>query len=159
MGHKMRDVRPPFSQGRKRDRDHEKAIEKVLAKVAFLYFLFQIPVRGGNDAYIHRYRLTTANRLEAAFFEHLQDLHLEVLAHVADLIQKDGSPVGGLELADFIGRGTGERTFQVAEELTLQQVFRDGAAIDRDKGLILSIGLLVDGVGNQPFPGPGFSVD
>ncbi len=55
--------------------------------------------------------------------------------HGADLIQKQGAVVGRLKLADLVPHRSGKSPAHMTEQLALQQGFRDGAAIDRHKGV------------------------
>ena len=53
--------------------------------------------------------------------EHSQKLRLDRRAHLADLVQKQCSLVGGLELAGLALGGTGEGALLVAEEFALEE--------------------------------------
>ncbi len=64
--------------------------------------------------------------------EDAQHLGLGFQAHVADFVEKDRAAVGDLELAPPIRHGAGERTADVAEQLALDQIFRDRRAVDLD---------------------------
>ena len=50
----------------------------------------------------------------------------------ADFIQKNRTPVALLKLTDSLRVGAGESTLLMAEQLALQQVLRNGRAIDRE---------------------------
>ncbi len=60
------------------------------------------------------------------------DLHRR--RHFADLVEEQGAAVGLFEHAAPFPVGAGEGALVVAEELRLDQVFRDGAAVHRDEG-------------------------
>ncbi len=68
-------------------------------------------------------------------------------------------PLGLLEFAFFVGGRAGERSFVVAEEFALDEVFGDGGAVDLDESFILAQALAVDGVGDQFFAGAGLAVN
>ena len=54
---------------------------------------------------------------------------------------------------------SGEGSFFVAEELRVQEPFREGPAVHPDERAVLSGGPRVDGPGHQFLPGPGLPVD
>jgi hypothetical protein len=53
--------------------------------------------------------------------------------------------------------GAGEGAALVPEQLALDQVVADGAAIDDDEGLIFAVALLVNGARQHVFTGAGFT--
>ena len=55
--------------------------------------------------------------------------------HVADFVEKERPTVGLLELARLVFARAGERTFDVAEELALDQLLGDRRAIHLDERL------------------------
>ena len=57
--------------------------------------------------------------------------------------------MGGLYAADLALMGPGERAFFMTKQLRLDQVFRNGAAVDRDKRPGVALGLAVQGPGHQ----------
>jgi hypothetical protein len=59
--------------------------------------------------------------LELALLQHAQQLHLELRLQRPDLVEKDRPAVGGLEAADLVADGAGERALHVAEDFRLQQ--------------------------------------
>ena len=78
-------------------------------------------------------------------------------AHIAHFVQKDGAAVGLLQFADLILAGAGEASFPVAEQLALDQLFRNRRAVDVHKRLGGARAHGVDGVGHELFPGAAFS--
>ena len=123
-----------LTQGRQAQADHIEAVKQVLAKCTLLDALFQILVRRGNDAYIGLDRAVAANAIEMAIAEHAQQPGLQVKWHVANLVEKQRAAVGLLKAATTHGLRTGEGTTLVAEQLGLEQVFRNRRRVDRDKG-------------------------
>src|SRR5207344_1135249 len=59
-----------------------------------------------------------------------QHFGLGLGAHVADFVEEDRPAVGLLELPHLLLGGAGERAFLVAEQLGLDQIFRNGGAVD-----------------------------
>jgi hypothetical protein len=58
---------------------------------------------------------------------------LELEREVADFIQKDGAMIGDFEQAGFGRGGPGEGTPLMTEQLALEELFRDGGAVDIDE--------------------------
>src|SRR3546814_11412083 len=79
--------------------------------------------------------------------------------HVADLVEEEGALVGQLDLADGGLDGPGEGPLLMAEELALQQVFRDGRAVDRDEGTLGARAELVQRAGEQLLSSSAFADD
>ena len=87
-------------------------------------------MRGRDDAHVGAALLAAAHALERALLEHAQQLHLHVEAHVADLVQEQRAAVGELEAADARGQRARESALLVAEQLALEQLARNRAAVD-----------------------------
>ena len=62
----------------------------------------------------------------------------------AHLIKKQRASVGQLEATYAVTVRAGERTLHVSEELALEQVLRNGRAVDFHKGLVGSVTASVD---------------
>ena len=62
-----------------------------------------------------------------------QESSLHAEGHLGDLVEKERAAVGASENAVVGGDRAGKRTSSVAEELTLQHTFADGAAIQTQK--------------------------
>ena len=75
--------------------------------------------------------LRVAERLDLARLEEAQELRLDVEAEVADLVEVERAAGGGADDAGEVGGGAGERAPAVAEQLAVDQVARDGRAVER----------------------------
>ena len=73
-------------------------------------------------------------RLTVARLEHAQQAHLQVERHLGDLVEEQRAAVRALEEAVVLARRAGEAALLVAEQLALDQVRRDRAAVDREEG-------------------------
>ena len=80
--------------------------------------------------------LGAADRHEHALLQDAQELHLERGRHVADLVHEEGAAVGDREEAGLVGDRAGERAAAVTEELALEEVVVEGAAVGRDERLV-----------------------
>ena len=84
-----------------------------------------------HEADVHGDFARTAHAADAAFLQGAQQLHLRLIGEVAHLVEKERAAVGRLEGSRLVGQRSGERPFDVAEELRCGQLARDGSAIDR----------------------------
>ena len=112
---------------------HREPIHEVLAQLAVGHRLARIAVGGGDDAHPRAQLFLAADAGEAAGLQHAQQAHLHFRRHLGDLVQEQRAAFSALEAAAVHARGAGERTLFVAEELGLDQVAGNGAAIDRDE--------------------------
>src|SRR5690606_10532492 len=126
------------------DRDDREPEVEILAEEPVFDGALEVAVRRGDDADIHAHLLLAADPIEFPLLERAQDLHLHVERHLADLVEEERAPAREIELA--LGRlvRTGERPLLVAEKLALDEVRRNCAAVDRDKGAIGTRRLLMD---------------
>src|SRR5262249_11043707 len=128
----------PLPQRGDGEGNHFQPIKKVLTKVSARYFFFQIFVGGSDYTRIDRDRFLTSNRCKALLVERAQNLCLRFQAHIADLVEKEGSAMGSLELTLFIASCCRKSAFSMAEQLTFNQIFRDGRAIYFNKHLVFT---------------------
>ncbi|MNT08011.1 hypothetical protein D3C72_1427370 [compost metagenome] len=96
--------------------------------------LLQIPVGGRQDAHIDLERGVVTDALQIAVLQHPQQLGLQRQRELADLVEKQGALVRQLELACPVVNGAGEGPLHVAEQLALRHRFRQGGAVEIDKG-------------------------
>ena len=78
-------------------------------------------------------RRLTAEPGELAILQDVQQLGLQRGRHLADLVQEDRAVVGELELAWLCLQGAAEGAALEPEHLRLEQVARQGGAVDLDK--------------------------
>ena len=147
-GH-QRDVLGALAEGREVDPHDVEAIEQIFAEAADFDFLLEVPVGGGDDSNVGFQGLIATDAGELAFLQHAQDFGLHMHRHFADLIQEQGAAVALFKAAHPHGGGSGEAAFFMAEEFTFQQAFRDGGAVDRDKGFAGAQAVALDGAGDD----------
>ncbi len=80
-------------------------------------------------------RARRPDALEVAGLEHAQQLGLQVQRHVGDFVEEQRAAVRELEPPDAVGLGVGEGPFHVAEQLALEDPFRQSAGVDGDQTL------------------------
>src|SRR6185437_13583374 len=82
-----------------------------------------------DDAHVDLDCLVAANSLDLLRLPSAQQLGLRLHAALADLVDKQRSRTGQLELADAAFRGASERDLLVSEHLALDQVARNCSAV------------------------------
>ena len=100
-------------------------MEQILAELALGHAIFQVLVRGRDDAHVHLDRRLAADAIELAFGQHAQQARLQRQAHVADLVEEQRAAIGLLEAAAAQRIGAGERALLVAEQFGLEQLARE----------------------------------
>src|SRR5215467_1530122 len=133
------DVLAPIAQRRNGERDSGDTEVQVFAKEFFTDAIGQITVGGDDDADVNIDALRAADTFETALFENTEQLGLAGKRELADFVKEERSALRQLDFADFAVAGAGEGALFVAEQFVLHQAFRDGGAVERDKGLITAI--------------------
>ena len=93
----------------------------------------RIAVRRGDDADVDLLGLAVADAEDDALLQRAQELHLEVQRQLADLVEEERALVGAWNLPGAARDRAGEGALHVAEELALDEVLGDGAAVDGDE--------------------------
>ena len=129
----MRDVLAPHPQRRNRQRQDVEAVEQILAKLSAFDTVEQFAIGRGDDADVDLDRFAAADRLDRAFLQRAQQLHLCGQRQFADFVEEQRAAGGLDEFAGVAFGGAGEGALLVAEQDLLHQVVGNGAAIDRDE--------------------------
>ncbi len=149
MPREKRYVRPALPERRHIYRDDVQPEVEVFAEPVGLYFRFEVLVRGRDDPDVHPHRDISADAVELVFLKNAEHFRLSVEVHVADLVKKDGSLVGRLELSAPHSRRAGEGPFLVAEQFALYKLVRNGRAVHLDEGAVPSGAGVVEGPRHQ----------
>src|SRR6266404_2429726 len=129
MGDQQRQIVAAVAQRRKLDREDLEPIEQVLAQTAAGNERFQWAIGGRDQAYVGLHGFISAQALEFLLLQQAQQLGLRAGGKIADLVQKNRTVVGLLELADAPAVGPGESASLVPEQFAFQQRLRNGRAI------------------------------
>ena len=103
--------------------------------------------------------MLAADRIDLAVLQGAQQLHLGVERQLADLVEEQRALIGFDEFADALLDGAGEGALLVAEQDALDQILRDGAAIDGDEGLGFAAAFALDGASDQLLADARFAFD
>ena len=127
------DVLPALAERRQDDLERVEPEEQVLAELVVGDHLAEVAVGGAEDPDVDPERLVLADPADLARFEEPEQLDLHALVQLADLVEEQRAAVGDLEEPLAVGLGAGEGPLAVAEQLALDQVLGQGAAVDRDE--------------------------
>lgn len=111
-----------------------KAVVEVFAEGATCDLFAEVPVGGSDDADIDRDDLVAADPFDLTALEGAEELGLKVGAELAELVEEEGAAAGLLEGAGPARYGAREGAFDMAEEFGLDEVARDGGAVEDDEG-------------------------
>src|SRR5262249_47263784 len=105
----------------------------------------EVAVGGGDDADVDCGGTRRADGADLARREGAQELGLERQRHLPDLIEEERASVGGGEEAVALLRGSGEGAGDVAEELALGEIGREGSAVEGEEGSASALPVHLDG--------------
>ena len=116
-------------------------------------------MRGRQHAHIDRLGARRADRAHRAVLQHAQQLDLQRQRHVADLVEEQRAAVGRLEQADVRAGRAGEGALDVAEQLGLEQLLGNRAAVDGDERRLGARAGAVDGARQHFLAGAALAAD
>ncbi|MNI42721.1 hypothetical protein D3C73_970220 [compost metagenome] len=154
-----RQIAIALAQWRGHHLQHVEAVIQILAKTLLAYRNLQIDVGRGQHPHIHRDRLTAPHPLDVFLLEKTQQVGLQLRRQVTDFVKEQRSAIGRLDPSDLALMGAGKRALLMTKQFGLDQVLGDGAAIDRNEGLVVALGLTVQGAGDQLFAGSAFTAN
>jgi len=102
----------------------------------------------------HAVQASATHAAELAGVQYLEELGLHGRAHLRHLVRKQRPAVRHLEEALLQSDGPGKRPLLVTEQLTLQELILESAAIDGQERSPGPRALLVDGLRDEPLPVP-----
>src|SRR5205823_9360443 len=140
----QRDVLAPLGERRNVELDDVQSVVQVLAELAGRDALLELAVRRRDNAHVDVVRLVRADGADLPLFEGAEQLDLQRKRHVANFVEEECPAGRRLEEAAPISDRAGERALLVAEELRLEQPFRNRAAIHGDEGRVAPASCLVD---------------
>ena len=148
------------SNGRNGEGNHLEAVVEILPKEPLFHQLPQILVGGGNKTEINFFLGCGANSGDIFVLQGEQQLSLGGQGEGVDLVQKKCASMGRLNHPHFPGLiCPGKRPFLIAEQLRLDEVFRECGAVEGDHGFVAPAAALVNVIGDDFLPGTGFSAN
>src|SRR5690606_23741210 len=138
------DIAAALAERRECDGHDGQAMIHVLPQLPLLERLPHVLVRGGDDANVDGDLLLSAESPERPLLERPQELDLDVRLHLGDLVEEERPAVGELEASGLLVDGPGKGAFLVPEQLVLQDLPRERAAVDGDERPLPSFRPLMD---------------
>ena len=136
-----------------------QTIEQVFPEAAGFHVGHQVTVGGGNNANVYASIPASADRLDFAFLKGAQQLDLRGCGQLADFIEEQRAAVGLCKFADMLFGRTGEGAALVAEQDRLDEIVRQGAAIDSNERPCPAFTGAVDRPCDQFLADAGFAFD
>ena len=146
-------------QRRHVDREDVQAIIEVLAEELLLHEFLQIAAGGGQEPHVGVQLLGSADPRKGPLLDETQQLDLGLEGEVADLVQEKRPALGAFRPADAAAHRAGEGALLMAEQLALDERFRQRRAIERDKRLVLAGRKRDDGAGDHLLAGAAGAAD
>ena len=104
-------------------------------------------MRAREHTDVDRHQTRSAQTFDRAVLQDAKQFHLHAQRHVIDIVEKNRAPLGHFEPSRTILDCPGEGAPFMAEELRLDERFREQRTADRDKRTMLATTRLV----NQPW--------
>ncbi len=131
IGAEAPQVLDPVAQGGQHDRLRAETPEQRLLQVRPL--VERHAAGGGDDADVRFHHPRRAERREPSVLQEAQQLRLQLDRHLADLVEKQGPAVGGLDEADLARLRRRVSPLLVAVELALDELPGDRGAVHGDE--------------------------
>ena len=153
------DVTATLTQRGQSDRECGEPIEEVFAERSASDGLMQVAIRGRDHSDVGGSLAMIADSAKRARtaagshgrLKHSQQLRLRFQITLADFVQKQRAAVSQLERSWAVAIGSGEGSFDMAEEFRFQEGLRQRGAVDRHEGSVSTWAGLVDGVREHLF--------
>ena len=153
----QRDVLDPLAKRGHADRDEVEPLVEIAPESALLDLALQVAVGGGDDSHVRPALPRVADPLERLLLEEPQELGLDLDRELADLVEKQGSLVGRLHLADPIRGRSGEGALPVAEQLGLDHALLERRAEHGHERLGRARARVVDHARDDALARPGLA--
>ena len=144
-------------KGRQENGKHIDAVVQILPEVGFFNGGFQITIGGRNDTCFHLKSLRAAQTLEDSVLKNAQKFRLKCGAQITDFVQENCSIGSQFKAPGLASIGSRKCTLFVAEQFTLQKIFRNGRTIHSHKRLFCPVTVAVNRQSNQFLSGSAFS--
>ena len=154
VANQKRYILTALPQGWNRDREYAQAVVKIAAEFPVGNQFFQITVCRCDQAHINRNGARAAEPLELLLLKSAQELRLEFERQISDFVEKQRSPVGEFQAADFLRNRSRESASFMAEEFAFEQARRNRRAVQFHERLFPARTEIVDRPGDQIFPVP-----
>src|SRR5271169_3006262 len=137
MSEEQGDVLATLAQRGDPQAEHVEAEIQIAPEGAFGHGLLQDAVGGGENTDVDGNAASAADGANFLFLNGAQKFGLEVDGKLANFVKKHGSALGDRQQSVLSLIGAGERAFDIAEQLALDQRGHERAAVDGDERLVV----------------------
>src|SRR6266404_6111319 len=123
------------------------------------HFFFQIAIRCCNNSDVEIDELRSADSLDLSVLQETQEFDLKWRRKFSDFIEEQSARIRKLKFPQLLSMRSGGGAFFITEQFVFKKVFGNGAAIDDDKGIVLSFTLQMNRAGDDFLAGSAFSAD
>ena len=160
VGDEERHVFQTIPQGGDFKADARQTEIQIQPERAHLDQIQQLLVRGADDPHVDGNEAIAPYVHDFLCIQHAQEAELHSMAHVPDLVKKEGAAVRQFEKPRFAAAlGPGKSPLLIAEQFAFQQRVRQGRAVDHHKRLLGPFAGGVQGVCDKLLAGARFAVD
>ncbi len=131
----QRNVLAPFAQRRDVQLGDVQPVQQVFAEPPAAYLFEQIRFGRADHPQVDLDAAVGAQPFQGPFLQHAQQLDLLRQRHAFDLVEEQRAAVGMFDAADALALGAGEGAAFMAEQLALEDGFRNRRAVQRHEGM------------------------
>src|SRR5580704_12171191 len=95
-------------------------VVKVTSELVFFHQPLQVPIGCGDEPDVRTDSAIAADTLKLLVLDSAEQLRLEFERHLADLVEKERTPVCQLEASDLLRHRPGEGALLVPEQLAFE---------------------------------------
>src|SRR5258708_7481968 len=132
---------------------------EVFAQLPVAEGCVEVDIRGADETEVDADDPIAADRPVLTLLDDAKQLGLQIRRHLADLVEQERAPLRHLEEALLVVLRAGERPLLVAKQLRLDQILGNRRAVDLDERPLRPLAVVMDGVGDELFPGPVLALD
>ena len=147
-----------FPQARNNNLSAANAVIEILAEMTLGDQLGKIAVRRTNNPHIHGHGFRAAERRYRAFFEHAQQMSLQLKRHIADFVEEERAAVACNNLARAPALdAAGERARRIAKQFAGQKGRGNSCTVDSDIRFAGALALGMNSAGQGVLTNAGFT--
>ena len=145
----QRDIAVALAKRGNGEGQHIQAMKEVLAEQFRLDLFVQVHIRRGDDPDVGDFALAGPERTVFTVLKKAQKLGLSDRTEHINLIEEQRPALGFRQQPYFFRGGVCVRALRVSEQFILQQVIRQGGAVDGDERFSLPLAVVMDGPGEE----------
>jgi hypothetical protein len=145
------------AQRRHVHRDHVQAVKQILAKTPGFHLFAQVAIRCGQHADVGMAGLRLPHPLILAILQEAQKLRLDFKRKLADFVEEQRPSLGGRDFSQRVANRARERTADMAEQFTFEQLRLKAGTVDGHERHALAQAPFMDAPGERRLAGSVFA--